>query len=123
MPAPAPRPVPPSTNNPLFKAPLLATVASCLAATAVGAAQGALDDYLAATSRRITRGAVAGAGVSGYQSWRYISTSRPTSTTWAAGTPKYAAGRLALRCIVANRDFRQATMPGAVPGITMTRLK
>ena len=48
-------------NNPLFKAPLLATIASCLAATAVGAAQGALDDYLAATSHRITRGAVAGA--------------------------------------------------------------
>jgi alkylation response protein AidB-like acyl-CoA dehydrogenase len=48
-------------NNPLFKAPLLATIASCLAATAIGAAQGALDDYLAATSHRITRGAVAGA--------------------------------------------------------------
>ena len=27
----------------------------------------------------------------------YISTSRPTSTTSAGGTPKYAAGRLALR--------------------------
>ena len=45
---------------PLFRAPMLATIASCLAATAVGAAQGALDDYLAATSRRVTRGAVAG---------------------------------------------------------------
>jgi hypothetical protein len=53
----------------------------------------------------------------------YISTSRPTSTTWAAGTPKYAAGRLALRCIAANSDFRQTAMPDAAPGITITRLK
>ena len=54
----------------------------------------------------------------------YISTSRPTSTTWAGGTPKYAAGRLALRCIMANRDFLQLAMPVAsLLGITITRLK
>src|SRR6516164_2176520 len=54
----------------------------------------------------------------------YISTSRPTSTTWAAGTPKYAAGRLALRCIAANKDFLQTAMPDTLLlGITITRLK
>jgi alkylation response protein AidB-like acyl-CoA dehydrogenase len=47
-------------DNPLYSAPMLSTIASCLACTAVGAAQGALDAYLAATSRRVTRGAVAG---------------------------------------------------------------
>ena len=59
-----------------------------------------------------------------YPRLHYISTSRPTSTTWAAGTPKYAAGRLALRCIVANKVFLQTAMPHALPvGITITRLK
>ena len=54
----------------------------------------------------------------------YISTSRPTSTTWAVGTLKYAAGRLALRCMVANRDFLQTAMPDAFSdAITMTRRK
>jgi len=54
----------------------------------------------------------------------YISTSRPTSTTWATGTPKYAAGRLALRCIAANKDFLQIAMPDTLLlGITITRLK
>lgn len=48
------------SDNPLFRMPLLGSIASCLAAAAVGAAQGALDSYLAVTSRRITRGAVAG---------------------------------------------------------------
>ena len=47
-------------DNPLYSAPMLSTIASCLACTAVGAAQGALDAYLAATSRRVTRGAVTG---------------------------------------------------------------
>ncbi len=36
-------------------------VPSCLAAAAVGAAQGVLSSYLAVTSERVTRGAVAGA--------------------------------------------------------------
>jgi alkylation response protein AidB-like acyl-CoA dehydrogenase len=40
---------------------MLSNIPSCLASTAIGAAAGALDDYLAATARRITRGAVAGA--------------------------------------------------------------
>jgi resorcinol 4-hydroxylase (FADH2) len=48
-------------RNPGFAIPMLCNVPSCLAATAVGAAMGALDDYLQATSQRITRGAVAGA--------------------------------------------------------------
>jgi alkylation response protein AidB-like acyl-CoA dehydrogenase len=44
-----------------FNIPMLSVIPSCLAAVAVGAAQGALEDYLGQTSRRITRGAVAGA--------------------------------------------------------------
>lgn len=63
-------------------------------------------------------------GASDHPPWHYISTSRPTSTTWAAGTPKYTAGRLAFRCIVANTDFLQTAMPDALPvEITITRLK
>jgi alkylation response protein AidB-like acyl-CoA dehydrogenase len=46
--------------NPAFSIPMLSNIPSCLASAAVGAASGALDDYLAATSRRVTRGAVAG---------------------------------------------------------------
>ncbi len=48
-------------DNPLYRLPLLSSIASCLAAAAVGAAQGALNSYLAVTSKRVTRGAVAGA--------------------------------------------------------------
>jgi alkylation response protein AidB-like acyl-CoA dehydrogenase len=47
-------------DNPIFSIPMLSNIPSCLASVAVGAALGALDDYLAATSRRVTRGAVAG---------------------------------------------------------------
>src|SRR3954470_14026055 len=47
-------------NNPTFAIPMLSNIPSCLASAAVGAAAGALEDYLAVTSRRITRGAVAG---------------------------------------------------------------
>jgi alkylation response protein AidB-like acyl-CoA dehydrogenase len=39
---------------------MLCNIPSCLASTAVGAAAGALDDYLERTSKRVTRGAVAG---------------------------------------------------------------
>ena len=46
--------------NPGFAVPMLCNIPSCLASAAVGAASGALDDFLARTSRRITRGAVAG---------------------------------------------------------------
>jgi alkylation response protein AidB-like acyl-CoA dehydrogenase len=48
-------------RNPCFSIPMLCNIPSCLAATAVGAAVGALDDYVAATRQRTTRGAVAGA--------------------------------------------------------------
>jgi resorcinol 4-hydroxylase (FADH2) len=48
-------------RNPTFGVPMLCNIPSCLASVAVGAAFGALDDYLAATSRRVTRGAIAGA--------------------------------------------------------------
>jgi len=48
-------------ENPTFSIPMLCNIPSCLASNAVGAAAGALDEYLAVTSRRVTRGAVAGA--------------------------------------------------------------
>jgi alkylation response protein AidB-like acyl-CoA dehydrogenase len=47
-------------HNPAFSLPMLCNIPSCLASTAVGAAAGALEDYLARTSKRVTRGAVAG---------------------------------------------------------------
>jgi alkylation response protein AidB-like acyl-CoA dehydrogenase len=47
-------------KNPLYKMPLLINGASMLASTAVGAARGALDAYLATTGHRKTRGALAG---------------------------------------------------------------
>ncbi len=46
--------------NPGFGIPMLSNIPSCLAATAVGAAAGALSDYIEATGQRVTRGAVAG---------------------------------------------------------------
>ncbi|PMS37023.1 resorcinol 4-hydroxylase oxygenase subunit [Trinickia symbiotica] len=47
-------------HHPGFSIPMLSTIPSCLASVAVGAAQGALEDYLERTARRVTRGAVAG---------------------------------------------------------------
>jgi resorcinol 4-hydroxylase (FADH2) len=47
-------------ENPAFSIPMLCNIPSCLASTAVGAAAGALEEYLARTSKRVTRGAVAG---------------------------------------------------------------
>ncbi|HVH80983.1 MAG TPA: acyl-CoA dehydrogenase family protein [Stellaceae bacterium] len=47
-------------QNPLYKMPLLIHGASMLASTAVGAARGALDEYLEMTGGRKTRGALAG---------------------------------------------------------------
>ncbi|WP_315834347.1 flavin-dependent monooxygenase [Bradyrhizobium prioriisuperbiae] len=47
-------------ENPSFAIPMLCAIPSCLASVAVGTSAGALDDYLAVTSRRVTRGAVAG---------------------------------------------------------------
>jgi resorcinol 4-hydroxylase (FADH2) len=45
----------------LFNMPLLTGIPSCLAATAVGAAKGALKSYIDSNASRVTRGAVAGA--------------------------------------------------------------
>lgn len=47
-------------DNPAFGVPMLCNIPSCLASVAVGAAKGASDAYLDQTSRRVTRGAVAG---------------------------------------------------------------
>ena len=47
-------------ENPGFSIPMLCNIPSCLASVAVGAAAGALEDYLDVTSQRVTRGAVAG---------------------------------------------------------------
>jgi alkylation response protein AidB-like acyl-CoA dehydrogenase len=49
------------SDNPAYSIPMLCNIPSCLASTAVGAAAGALEDYVARTGKRITRGAVAGA--------------------------------------------------------------
>ena len=48
-------------DNRLFSVPVYCHVSSCLAATAIGSAMGALDDFIAATRGRITRGSVTGA--------------------------------------------------------------
>ena len=50
-------------RNPLYRLPLLILGASMLASTAVGAAKGALTDYLEMTTGRKTRGALAGGGL------------------------------------------------------------
>jgi alkylation response protein AidB-like acyl-CoA dehydrogenase len=47
-------------GNPGFSIPMLCNIPSCLASVAVGTAAGALEDYLEATAKRVTRGAVAG---------------------------------------------------------------
>lgn len=48
-------------DNATFSIPMLCNIPSCLASVAVGTAFGALEDYIAATRTRMTRGAVAGA--------------------------------------------------------------
>lgn len=47
-------------DNPGYSIPMLCNIPSCLASAAVGAAAGALENYLARTATRVTRGAVAG---------------------------------------------------------------
>lgn len=47
-------------HNPTFGVPMLANIASCLASVSVGAAAGALKQFVAVTAQRATRGAVAG---------------------------------------------------------------
>jgi alkylation response protein AidB-like acyl-CoA dehydrogenase len=46
--------------NRLYAVPVYCNVSACLAATAVGAAAGAVEDFIAATSGRLTRGSVTG---------------------------------------------------------------
>lgn len=50
-------------KSPLYRLPLLVLGATMLASTAVGAAKGALADFLAMTAGRTTRGALAGGGL------------------------------------------------------------
>jgi alkylation response protein AidB-like acyl-CoA dehydrogenase len=47
-------------DYPSLSIPMLCNIPSCLASVAVGTAAGALEDYLEATAKRVTRGAVAG---------------------------------------------------------------
>jgi alkylation response protein AidB-like acyl-CoA dehydrogenase len=46
--------------NRLFAIPIYCQLSPCLASAAVGAAQGALEDFVAATGQRLTRGSVTG---------------------------------------------------------------
>jgi alkylation response protein AidB-like acyl-CoA dehydrogenase len=48
------------SNNVLYQVPMLAVLPLCLAAPALGMAQGAYDAFMATTKTRVTRGAVAG---------------------------------------------------------------
>lgn len=48
------------SDNPAFTVPMLSNIASCLASAGVGAAKGALDNYIRMVGSRTTRGAVAG---------------------------------------------------------------
>jgi alkylation response protein AidB-like acyl-CoA dehydrogenase len=47
-------------SNRLYAVPVYCQVSACLAATAVGAAAGAVEDFIAATGDRVTRGSVTG---------------------------------------------------------------
>jgi alkylation response protein AidB-like acyl-CoA dehydrogenase len=47
-------------ENRLYSVPVYCHVSTCLAAAAIGAAQGALEDFIAATGNRLTRGSVTG---------------------------------------------------------------
>ncbi|KAB7785328.1 hypothetical protein [Methylorubrum populi] len=49
-------------TNPRYGSPMLCNSPSCLAATAIGAAMGALESSREAVSGRVTPGAVAGGG-------------------------------------------------------------
>lgn len=48
------------SDNPTYTVPMLANIASCLVSAGIGAAKGALENYVAAVGNRTTRGAVAG---------------------------------------------------------------
>ncbi|WP_458766178.1 acyl-CoA dehydrogenase family protein [Cupriavidus basilensis] len=49
-------------TNPLYRIPFLSALPVCLVSPILGAAQGAIDAFLAAAGSRVTRGAVAGGG-------------------------------------------------------------
>jgi alkylation response protein AidB-like acyl-CoA dehydrogenase len=48
------------SHNPTFSVPAFCVISTCLASAAVGAAAGALEDYLARTSNRLTHGSITG---------------------------------------------------------------
>jgi alkylation response protein AidB-like acyl-CoA dehydrogenase len=48
------------SSNRLYAVPVYCHVSACLAATAVGAAAGAVEDFIAGTTGRVTRGSVTG---------------------------------------------------------------
>jgi alkylation response protein AidB-like acyl-CoA dehydrogenase len=47
-------------SNRLYAMPVYCHVSACLAATAIGAADGAVEDFIAVTTGRVTRGSVTG---------------------------------------------------------------
>lgn len=49
-------------TNPIYRIPFLSALPVCLVSPILGAAQGALDEFLAMAGSRVTRGAVAGGG-------------------------------------------------------------
>jgi resorcinol 4-hydroxylase (FADH2) len=49
-----------SYSNRLYAVPVYCHVSACLAATAIGAAAGAVEDFVAGTTGRVTRGSVTG---------------------------------------------------------------
>lgn len=49
-------------KNPLYRIPFLSAVPVCLVSPLLGAAQGAIDEFIEMASSRVTRGAVAGGG-------------------------------------------------------------
>ncbi|AEI82684.1 flavin-dependent monooxygenase oxygenase subunit (plasmid) [Cupriavidus necator N-1] len=49
-------------TNPIYRIPFLSALPVCLVSPILGAAQGALDEFLAVAGTRVTRGAVAGGG-------------------------------------------------------------
>jgi alkylation response protein AidB-like acyl-CoA dehydrogenase len=49
--------------NPLYRIPFLAAVPASIASPALGALQGAIEDFIEMTTGRVTRGAVAGGGL------------------------------------------------------------
>ncbi|TAL79712.1 MAG: flavin-dependent monooxygenase [Burkholderiaceae bacterium] len=51
-----------ANDNPIYRIPFLSAVPVCLVAPILGAAQGAIDEFMAMVGSRVTRGAVSGGG-------------------------------------------------------------